>query len=76
MKPKITTLDRGRFLSRHDGAIVYYDSRHQVLKVRMEGGYTFELVRERLQDGSYRDQLLSSRSNEGETSVILASSPI
>jgi hypothetical protein len=76
MKPKITTLDRGRFLSRHDGAIVYYDSRHQVLKVRMEGGYTFELVRERLQDGSYRDQLLSTRSNEGETSVIVASSLI
>ena len=76
MKPKITMLDGGRFLSRHDGAIVYYDSRHQILKVRMEGGYTFELVRERLKDGSYRDQLLSTRNKEGETSLILASSVI
>jgi hypothetical protein len=76
MKPKITMLNGGRFLSRHDGAIVYYDSRHQILKVRMEGGYTFELVRERVEDGSYRDQLLSTRSNEGETSVILWSSAI
>jgi len=76
MKPKITMLNGGRFLSRHGGAIVYYDSRHQILKVGMEGGYTFELVRERMKDGSYRDQLLSTRSNEGETSVILWSSAI
>jgi hypothetical protein len=76
MKPKITIIDGSRFLSRHNGAIVYYDSWHQILKVRMEGGYTFELVRARLEDGSYRDQLLSTRSKEGETSVILSSSVI
>jgi hypothetical protein len=36
MKPQIAIIDGGRFLSRHDGAIVYYDSRHQILKARWE----------------------------------------
>jgi hypothetical protein len=52
-------LNGGRFVSEHLGGLVYYDARHRVFKVRLEGGKTAELVQERLEDGSYRDQFLT-----------------
>ena len=36
----------GRFLSHHDHAIVYFDSRHRVTKTKFEGGMMGELVEE------------------------------
>ena len=57
--PKITMLEGGRFVSEHLGGLVYYDARHRVLKTRLEDGKIAELVQERLEDGSYRDQFLT-----------------
>ena len=34
----------GRFLSHREYAIVYFDSRHRVTKIKLEGGLTGELV--------------------------------
>jgi len=57
---KITILSQGRFTSRHpNGVTVYYDSRHRVIKTRLEGDVVSTLVQERLEDGSYRTQLLT-----------------
>ena len=36
----------GRFLSHHDHAIVYFDSRHRVTKTKFEDGMMGELVEE------------------------------
>jgi hypothetical protein len=63
--------DRGRFFSQHAGALVYHDSRHKVYKVRMEGGYIFEMVEELQPDKSFRAQLLTTHTPEGRVSVIV-----
>lgn len=68
---KITMMDRGRFFSLHSGGLVYHDSKHKVYKVPMEGGFIFELVQELQPDGSFRNQLLTSRGPSGETSLIV-----
>jgi hypothetical protein len=57
--PIITMLNGGRFISGHEGATVYYDSHHKVLKVPVEGDVVPELVVERQSDGSYRNHLLN-----------------
>jgi hypothetical protein len=41
---RIEMVNRGRFLSHHDHATVYYDSRHRVTKTKLGGGWTGELV--------------------------------
>jgi hypothetical protein len=50
-----------------------YDSRHRILKVRLEGGVIAELVQERTGSdtirGKYRNQLLTV-TNGSEASVI------
>ena len=76
LMPKITMKDRGRFFSQHAGATVYYDSRHKVYKVPMEGGYIFEMVQERQADGSYRDQLLTTHPPSGGASVVVMYDPM
>ena len=43
---RIEQLSGGRFISHHLGAEVYHDSRHQVIKVKCEGGVIVELVLE------------------------------
>ena len=53
---RIEMLKGGRFISHHADAEVYYDSRHKVIKSRMEGGGFFELIKEMQADGSYRSQ--------------------
>jgi hypothetical protein len=58
---KITVLDRGRVLSQHAGALVYYDSRHRVYKAPLCVGFFGELVQELQADGTFRDQLLTIR---------------
>ena len=67
--PIITMLNGGRFISRHNGATVYYDSRHKILKVPVEGDVVLELVLERQSGGSYRNQLLTTRKPDGNTTV-------
>jgi len=67
---RIEMMKGGRFISHHDGAKVYYDSRHKVIKARVEGGGFFELLRERQADGSYRDQMLSTVNPSGELFII------
>jgi len=56
---KITMLKNGRFISEHLGGLVYYDARHRVIKTRLEDGKIAELVQERLENNSYRDQFLT-----------------
>ena len=67
----ITVKDRGRFFSQHVGAMVYHDARHKVYKVRMEGGYIFEMVQEKQPDGRFRPQLLTIHAPDGAISVIV-----
>jgi hypothetical protein len=49
---KITMLDRGRVVSKHAGALVYYDSRHRVFQTPLCGGFIGELVQELQPDGN------------------------
>jgi hypothetical protein len=67
---KIRMLDRGRFISKHNGGLVYHDSRHRIHQVPLFGGFIGELVQEYQSDGSFRDQLLTIRGPEGETCLI------
>jgi hypothetical protein len=66
---KIVLKDRGRFFSYRAGATVYHDSRHKVFQVPMEGGYVFDLVQERQPDGSFRNQLLTTRGPSGSSVI-------
>lgn len=68
---RITMKDRGRFFSRHAGGLVYHDSKRKVYHVRMEGAFIFELVQELQPDGTFKNQLLTTRAPSGETSVIV-----
>jgi hypothetical protein len=43
---QIEMVSAGRFLSHHDHAIVYFDSRHGVSKTNLESGMMGELVEE------------------------------
>ena len=67
---RIQMMNGGRFISHHDAAELYYDSRHKVIKTHMEGGGFFELVKERQTDGSYVDQMLCTVSPSGERLII------
>ncbi|MBV8273689.1 MAG: hypothetical protein JO170_00305 [Verrucomicrobia bacterium] len=67
---KIRMLDRGRFISKHNGGSVYHDSRHRIHQTKLSGGFIGELVQELQLDGSFRDQLLIIRKPEGETCLI------
>jgi hypothetical protein len=67
---RIQMMNGGRFISHHEAAELYYDSRHKVIKARMEGGGFFELVKEIQADGSYRDQMLSTVGPSGERLII------
>ena len=66
---KIQMLQGGRFAGKHQGALVYYDSRHRVLKVLCEGAI-LELVQKRNGKG-YLNQLLTVRRSDGNTEVLL-----
>ena len=66
---KIILKDRGRFFSYHAGGTIYHDSRHRVFQVPVEGGYVFELVQERQLDGSFRNQLLTTRGPTGSSVI-------
>jgi hypothetical protein len=52
-----------------DGVKVYYDARHQVIKIPSGDGGFKELVLERGSDGSFRPQLLVTRSPKGQVSI-------
>jgi len=67
--PIIAMPNGGRFISGHEGATVYYDLRHKVLKVPVEGDVVLALLVERQSDGSYRNQLLTTRKPDGTTTV-------
>lgn len=67
---RIEMMQGGRFISHHHGAELYYDSRHKVIKTRMEGGGFCELVKEMQADGSYWDEILSTVSPSGVRSLI------
>jgi hypothetical protein len=67
---KIRMLDRGRFISKRDGGLVYHDSRHKIHQTKLSGGFIGELVQELQPDGSLRDQSLTIRGPEGETCFI------
>ena len=66
MKKEITITKRAVVMSKHaSGVICAYDSRHRILKVRLEGGVIAELVQERTGKDTicseYRNQLLTVR---------------
>ena len=67
---KIIMKDRGRFFSQHAAGLVCHDSKRRIYKVRVEGGFIFELVQELQPDGTFRSQLLITRGPSGETSII------
>ena len=52
-----------------DGVKVYYDARHQVIKTPSGDGGFKELVLERRTYGSFRPQLLITRSPKGQVSI-------
>jgi hypothetical protein len=66
---KIIMLDRGRFFSQHAGGLVYHDSRHRIYRVRMEGGFIFELVQELRSDGTFQSQFLTTRGPSGTSFI-------
>jgi len=65
MKNANEILSRGRFTSRHIGAEMCYDDRHQVIKTSFTGGGHGELIKELQPDGRYRDQVLFIVSPDG-----------
>lgn len=74
MKNEITITKRAIVISKHaNGVICAYDSRHRILKVRLQGGVVAELVQERTANdticGEYRNQLLTVI-NGSDASVI------
>ena len=74
MKNEITITRRGILISKHaSGVICAYDSRHRILKVRLQGGVIAELVQERTGTdticGKFRNQLLTVN-NGSDASVI------
>ena len=70
MNNRIQMLSGRRFLSKHVGAEVYYDSRHQVIKTSFTGGGYGELIKELQPDGRYRNQILFIVSPEGKPSTM------
>jgi hypothetical protein len=53
----IKQLSAGRFISAHIGATVYHDSRHRLIKTKLEGGVIGELMQEIRSNGfEFRDQ--------------------
>jgi hypothetical protein len=74
MRNEITITRRAIVISKHaSGVICAYDSRHRILKVRLQGGVIGELVQERTGSetirGEYRNQLLTVN-NGSEASII------
>ena len=66
----LTFLSNNRLLVEFaDGVKVYYDARHQVIKIPSGDGGFKELVLERGSDGSFRPQLLVTRSPKGQVSI-------
>jgi hypothetical protein len=66
----LTFLPNNRlFIEYGDGVKVYYDARHQVIKIPSRDGGFKELVLERKSDGSFRPQLLVTRSAKGKVSI-------
>jgi hypothetical protein len=72
---RIERLSGGRFVSHHEHALVYFDSRHRVIQTKLEGGVLGELVEELQPEGiftssdwpkrSYRPQLLTVNGGAG-----------
>jgi hypothetical protein len=72
---RIDMLSGGRFVSHHDHAMVYFDSRHRVIQTKLEGGVLGELVEELQPEEiftspdwprrSYRPQLLTVNGGDG-----------
>jgi hypothetical protein len=66
----LTFLPNKRLLIEYpDGVKVYYDARHQVIKIPSGDGGFKELVLERGSDGSFRPQLVVTRSPKGQVSI-------
>jgi hypothetical protein len=81
---RIETLSGGRFVSHHEQALVYYDSRHRIIQTELEGGRRGELVEELQPEGiftapdwpkrSYRAQLFTVRGDDGVRVIDLCAS--
>jgi hypothetical protein len=69
---RIEIISAGRFISHHaSGVDVYYDSRHRIIKSRVEGGGLAELVLARDDEGGhYRAQMLLTSDRDGNRSII------
>ena len=81
---RIDMLSGGRFVSHHEQALVYFDSRHRVIQAELEGGRRGELVQELQPEGiftapdwpkrSYRAQLFTVRGDDGVSVIELCAS--
>ena len=74
MRNEITITRRAMVINKHASRVICaYDSRHRILKVRLQGGVIAELVQERIDNeticGKYRNQLLTIN-NGSDSSVI------
>jgi hypothetical protein len=55
----IKQLSGGRFISAHIGATLYHDSRHRLIKTKLEGGVIGELMQEIGSNGlEFRNQFV------------------
>ena len=63
-----TVNNYGRFTTR-TGATIYEDNRHIVIKVKLEGGATGTLVKERQAAGTFRNQMMTIDGN-GDVTVV------
>jgi hypothetical protein len=67
----IKMMSGGRFVSHHGTACdVYFDSRHKIIKSRMEDGAYGELVLAMNSEGKFHAQLLSVCDPDGTRTVL------
>jgi len=68
---RIEILSGGRFVSHHaSGVDVYHDSRHRIIRSRVEGGCLAELVLARDDEGGHcRAQMLLTCDRDGNCTI-------
>ena len=68
---RIEIISGGRFISHHaSGVDVYYDSRHRIIRSRVEGGCLVELVLARDDECEhYREQMLLTCDRDGSRTI-------
>lgn len=62
--------NNGRFISHHgSGVDIYYDSRHRIIRSRVEGGCLATLVMDQDTEGHWKAQMLEVCDKEGNRTI-------